>query len=140
MASISAGMVAASCLRLWPISFTEVLGFVTGGVCVWLTVRESVWNWPIGLANNVLFFVLFLWSRVYADMSLQVIYFGLGVYGWLNWIRGGAGQTGLPISRTVRWEWLSLPLFVVLGTAILREVLVAVHGASPFMDALTTIL
>ena len=65
------------------------MGFVTGGICVWLVVREHLWNWPVGLANNVFFFVLFLRGRLYADMSLQIVYFGLGVYGWLNWIFGG---------------------------------------------------
>lgn len=140
MAAISIAMIAASLFGAWPISNTEVLGFVTGGVCVWMTVRESVWNWPIGLANNVFFFVLFFWSRVYADMALQVVYFGLGVYGWLNWVRGGVGQSTLLISRAVRWEWMALPVFVICGTAGVREVLLAVHGAAPFLDALTTVL
>jgi nicotinamide mononucleotide transporter len=51
-------MVAASLLHVWSITTTEALGFFTGGICVWLTVCESVWNWPVGLANNVYFFVL----------------------------------------------------------------------------------
>ena len=86
-------MLAASYLGWWAIGVTEAWGFVTGGICVWLVVREHLWNWPVGLANNVFFFVLFLHGRLYADMSLQMVYFGLGVYGWLNWIFGGANRT-----------------------------------------------
>src|SRR5262245_42563309 len=73
MLLVSASMVLATALRLWPISWVEVLGFVTGGVCVWLIVRENIWNWPIGLANNVTFFVLFWRGRLFADATLQLI-------------------------------------------------------------------
>jgi nicotinamide mononucleotide transporter len=113
---------------------------VTGGICVWLVVREHLWNWPVGLANNVFFFVLFLRGRLYADMGLQVVYFGLGIYGWLNWLFGGENRTVLKVSRTTRIEWLVLVGAVPLGTWGLREILVAVNGAAPFWDSLTTVL
>jgi nicotinamide mononucleotide transporter len=124
----------------WAISVTEAWGFVTGGICVWLVVREHLWNWPIGLANNVFFFVLFLQGRLFADMGLQVVYFGLGVYGWLNWLFGGENKTVLKISRTTRNEWLVLVAAIPLSTWGLREILIAVNGAAPFWDSLTTVL
>ncbi len=137
---ISIAMIAASLFRAWPITTTEALGFVTGAICVWLTVRESIWNWPVGLANNVFFLVLFFHGRLFADMSLQVVYFGLGVYGWYQWLRGGAGHARLMVTRTLRWEWIALLCFVAFGTFFLRKLLLAVNGAAPFFDALTTAL
>ncbi len=124
----------------WSIGVTEAWGFVTGGVCVWLVVREHLWNWPIGLANNIFFFVLFLQGRLFADMGLQIVYFGLGVYGWVNWLVGGEQRTVLKISRTTRTEWLVLAVTIPLTTWGLRELLIAVNGAAPFWDSLTTIL
>jgi hypothetical protein len=56
----SAFVLAASYRNWWSIGVAEAWGFVTGGVCVWLVVREHMWNWPVGLANNLFFFVLFL--------------------------------------------------------------------------------
>jgi len=140
MLGVSALVLAASYLRWWTITVTEAWGFVTGGLCVWLVVREHLWNWPVGLANNLFFLLLFLHSRLYADMSLQIVYFGLGVYGWLNWIFGGDNRTALPISRTTRVEWLTLAAAVPLCTWGLREILVAVNGAAPLGDSLTTVL
>ena len=35
-------------------TWAEVLGFVTGGVCVYLVAVQNVWNWPVGIANNLL--------------------------------------------------------------------------------------
>jgi nicotinamide mononucleotide transporter len=140
MALVSILIVSASHAGLWPISVTEAWGFATGGVCVWLVVREHLWNWPIGLANNLVFFVLFLRSRLYADMGLQVLYFGLGVYGWLNWLFGGGNRSRLSITRTSRIEWLVLLVTVPSGTWGLREILSAVNDAAPFWDSLTTII
>jgi nicotinamide mononucleotide transporter len=133
-------VLAASHLHLWPLTGTEAWGFVTGGICVWLVVRQHVWNWPIGLANNVFFFVLFLRGRLFADMGLQVVYFGLGVYGWRNWLHGGKDDTTLRISRTTRLEWLGLAAAIPLGTSALRQILIGVGGAAPFWDSLSTVL
>lgn len=140
MLGISGSMIAASWFGWWALPMTEVLGFTSGGACVWLVVREHLWNWPVGLANNVFFFVLFLESRLYADMSLQVVYFGLGVYGWVHWKFGGTQRTELPITRTRREEWIALAVLIPLVTWGLRVVLLAVNGAAPFWDALTTVL
>ena len=132
--------LSASYLNWWSIGVTEAWGFVSGGVCVWLIVREHMWNWPIGLANNVFFFVLFLQSRLFADMGLQVVYFGLGLYGWFNWLYGGEKRTHLRVSRTTRGEWTILLIAIPVCTFGLRALLIAVNGAAPFWDALTTIL
>lgn len=140
MGGVSALMITATAVGWWQLAWTEVLGFVTGGVCVWLVVREHVWNWPVGLANNVFFFALFAQSRLFADMALQVVYLGLGVWGWAHWLFGGADRTELPISRATRAEWLALAIFLPAGTWGLRALLLVVNGAAPFFDALTTIL
>jgi len=140
MLAVSLLLLAASYLRLWPITSTEAWGFVTGGVCVWLVVREHLWNWPVGLANNAFFFGLFWQSRLYADMGLQVIYFGLGMYGWWNWVFGGANRSALPISRATRTEWLVLAAAIPCCVWGLREILIVVNGAAPFWDSLTTVL
>jgi nicotinamide mononucleotide transporter len=140
MLVISVLVLGASYRGWWAIGVAEAWGFVTGGVCVWLVVREHIWNWPVGLANNVFFSVLFFWGRLYADMSLQIVYFGLGVYGWLNWRSGGSNHTVLKISRATRHEWIALATAVPLCTWGMREVLLRSDDAAPLSDALTTVL
>ena len=73
-------------------------------------------------------------------MSLQVVYFGLGVYGWLNWLFGGENRSALRISRTSRMEWAVLAIAIPGCTLGLREILLAVNGAAPFWDSLTTVI
>ncbi len=55
-------------------SWLESASFVTGAACVWLTVRENVWNFPIGLVNVATFGFVFLHARLYADAGLQIVY------------------------------------------------------------------
>lgn len=133
-------VVGASHGHWWSVPPAEAWGFATGGVCVWLVVREHPLNWPVGIANNLFFFVLFWRSRLFADMALQIVYVALAVYGWLNWIFGGANRSTLLISRATRSEWLALALGLPAGTWLLHVILVAVNGAAPFWDAVTTVL
>src|SRR6478672_1851518 len=70
--AIAVGMYVAGLASL-----LEALSFVTGAVCVWLTVRESIWNFPIGMLNVATFAVVFFRARLFADAGLQVVYFVL---------------------------------------------------------------
>jgi nicotinamide mononucleotide transporter len=140
MAIVAAVATIATLRHWWPIAPVEVAGFVTGGICVWLVVREHVWNWPIGIANNVVFAWMFWHARLFADATLQVIYLVLSAYGWVNWLRGGSDRTELPISRTPRPQWLITAAAIPIATLALREALTAVNGAAPFFDSLTTVL
>ena len=122
-------------------SWTEILGFVTGAASVLLAVRESAWNWPVGIANNIFFLVLFWKSKLYADAILQLVYVVISIFGWWNWLRGGEGNTELPISRIRAREGILLALFTVSATAMLT---VCLHrytdSAAPFGDGVTTAL
>lgn len=140
IAVLSALLLTASWFRWAPIDFTEACGFATGAGCVWLVTRENIWNWPVGLANNVFFAVLFGRAHLFADMGLQGVYLILGVWGWWKWLRGGKNHDALTISRTRRAEWIGIAVFMVLGTWGLREILIRVNGAAPFWDSLTTII
>lgn len=140
MAIVSGVAFTATALHWWPITAIEVLGFVTGGVCVWLVVREHAWNWPIGIANNIVFLVLFWRAHLFADAGLQIVYMILGVYGWLLWIHGGAARTELTISRMPKWQWVLMAAAVPIATLVLRAVLIEVNGSAPLFDALTTVL
>lgn len=70
--------------------WTEAIGFITGLWCVWLTILENVWNFPIGIANCGFLGVLFLQGRLFADAGLQLMFIALSVQGWWLWLYGGA--------------------------------------------------
>ena len=122
------------------VSRAEALGFVTGGLCVWLTVRGHIANFAVGIANSGFFLVLFASSRLWADSGLQIVFIALGVLGWWQWLHGGAERRALVVERaSTRMLALSLAAVVVL-TLGLTLLLRATNDAAPFWDALTTAL
>ena len=122
-------------------TWIEVLGFVTGAVSVAFAVRESAWNWPVGIANNVFFFILFWKAKLYADALLQVVYVIISIYGWWNWLRGGIGRSKLPITKTRLRTGLLLFLVTAISTAVMAYVLHRFTDSQvPFGDGVTTAL
>ncbi|MFD7030545.1 nicotinamide riboside transporter PnuC [Streptomyces sp. NPDC059917] len=122
-------------------SWTEVLGFATGALCVWLVARQHVANWPIGIANNVFFIVLFARAGLYADAGLQIVFIALAAYGWWSWTHGGGPGTAeaLPVRATTRTEWTWLAAAGAVGVLALTLLLGRVSDSTvPFWDALTT--
>lgn len=77
----------------------EIVAALCGAIAVWLTTRQHILSWPIGLIQVALYVFIFLEARLYSDMVLHVIYVGLQLYGWYNWLHGGAGGTVLHVSR-----------------------------------------
>lgn len=123
-----------------PFSMTEALGFVTGALCVYLVVRENVWNFPVGIANSAFFLVLFAGARLYGDAALQVIYIALGFQGWYLWLRGGENRAPLKVERASRLLLAGVAAFVVAGTTGLTFFFHYIDDSAPFLDALTTVL
>lgn len=133
----------AKAFTLWgpPTTWGEVLGFVTGALCVWLVARQHAANWPIGIANNLVFFALFLHNGLFADGWLQIVYLVLGIYGWWAWLRGGDRHSALSVSRTTLGQWWALAGIGVAATAGMTVLLdTATSSTVPLADSVTTVL
>jgi nicotinamide mononucleotide transporter len=124
-----------------PTTWAEVLGFATGALCVYLVARQHILNWPIGIANNLLWILLFATAGLYADSGLQIIYIALALWGWWQWLHGGRGRTPLVVTSTNGREWLGLMVAGVSGTALLTWFLqTQTPSTVPFFDAVTTVI
>lgn len=122
-------------------SAEEIIGFVTGAVCVFLAVRQNVWTFPVGIVNNGVYVVLFGSNGLYAGAALQVVYLVLGGLGWYWWLRGGTGGGTLTVHRTPRWVWPAAAVTVVALVGLLAWVLSTwTDASSPWLDSVTTSL
>lgn len=117
----------------------ELTAVIFGAVAVWLTAKENILCWPLGLVNVSLYVVIFYRVKLYADMGLQVVYIVLILYGWYSWLHGGRDRGELIVTRTPARLWVILlvvgALFaVLLGTTLHRST----DASLPYVDSLTT--
>ena len=120
-------------------NWVEIFGFVTGAVCVWLQVKENIWGWPIGIANNLVYIVVFLSAKLYADMGLQVVYIIISLYGWWNWQHRAPGAEKVLIRRLHIHEAIGIAITVLCSAAFLRWLLSHYTDSTvPFWDGTTT--
>lgn len=122
-------------------SLMEVFGFLTGAACVALLVRQNIWNWPLGITNNLIFIVLFYRTGLYADVGLQVFYIAISIYGWWSWLHGGRDHGALDVNRVRPLTGALLALAVAATTALLTWLLRRYTNSTvPVLDSLITAL
>jgi len=134
-------MVASAILLvIYPESYIEIFGFATGLLCVAYIISENVWNFPVGILNNIFFIVLFYQAALYADMGLQVVYICLAMIGIYAWMYGGNNKSVLKVGISSLKEIMIIIGFVIVSTLLLTQYLISISDSFPFLDALTTCL
>lgn len=120
-------------------SLGDALGFVTGLLCVWLTAKASIWNFPMGILNSLILGVVFLEQRLFADSALQLVFIVLSVQGWFQWMTRRQDPKA-PFSSTSWREQMVLAGVAVGLTLLIWSILVQLRGSAPPLDALITAL
>jgi nicotinamide mononucleotide transporter len=121
------------------VSWLESTAVVFGIVSVFLSVRQNIWSWPTAIVNVLLYVLVFRDAKLYADMGLQFVYFALSVYGWYEWLYGGANRTQLRVSRVTVRAAMTLALIAVASVAVLGTFLArSTNAALPYVDSATT--
>ena len=117
----------------------EIVGVITGILGVWLTTRQNIWCWPLGILSVASFIVVFFEARLYAAMGLQCAYVALLSYGWHAWLHGGAEHSPLRVSRMPRRLAAGLLVLAAAASGIAGYWLRAeTDQVLPYLDGFTT--
>ena len=104
------------------ISPIELIAAATSLVCVYLTVKNNIWNWFWGLVGCVLYGYIFLVvSHLYANAGLQILYFvPMQFVGYYVWLKGNPKEdNALQVTALTNVERVKWGIVVVAISAVL---------------------
>ena len=122
-------------------NWIEIFGAIAGIAYIYLSIKENILLWPVGLVTTIVYIYVFFVSKFYADMSLQVYYVFISIYGWYFWLKGKKDDKNdsLQISKlTKKLTFILLVITFVLFVVISQILVNFTDSPVPYWDAFTT--
>lgn len=126
--------------------FLEYFGVLTGLIYLVLEIIQHRAMWVVGFLTSFTYIFVFFFSKFYADMSLNIYYVGISIYGFWQWRRKllGEAETGteMIVYRHLqpRWAWVMIGVSAVLFGCLYFILSHFTDSPVPAGDAFTTAL
>jgi nicotinamide mononucleotide transporter len=101
----------------------ELISFVLSVITVALNIRQNHWAWLFSIISSAAYGVVFHGARLYGDMGLQLVFIVVSVWGWYQWLYGGAGHQALAVTQLAVRGWVYALLAWAAGFALLSSFL-----------------
>jgi nicotinamide mononucleotide transporter len=119
----------------------EIIGFITGIICVWLNAKQSLWSWPIAMISVLTYAYVFFNSKLYADACLQIFFFIISIYGLYKWWKKDEKNEHLKPTYSSKYQIIFSTILILFISGILTGVLDKFTDSdTPLADAITTSL
>jgi nicotinamide mononucleotide transporter len=119
-------------------NWLEITGFITTLVGIWLTTRRLLICWPVVLAADVIYLVVFYRARLFSDSLLQIFFVAFTLYGWWHWWRGVREEGEVRVVPLDTRGWIAGLAAGAAGALLLGWLMVRVGAALPHLDAALT--
>lgn len=119
--------------------YLEVVSVIFALAYLLLAIRQSLWCWPAALISTAIWLVVAADARLYMDAALQVFYFAMGIYGWLQWRSGGKEHTGVEVHWWAPRIHLAVIGAIFVVSIVAGRMLSGSAAAFPYLDSFTTV-
>jgi nicotinamide mononucleotide transporter len=119
-------------------NWLEIAGVAATVVGIWLTTRRLLVCWPVVLAADVIYLVVFYRARLFSDALLQVFFLAFTLYGWWHWWRGVCAEGEVRVVPLSMRGWIAGLAAGAVGSVLLGWLMVRVGAALPHLDAALT--
>lgn len=119
-------------------SLLEIIGVITGLLCVYLAAVNNIWNWPLAIISVTIYIVIFYDTHLFADMGLQVYFLIMNIYGWYYWSKKAGDEKKIPIAVITRREIIYSVIAIIVFTFILGSLLKYTPASYPYIDSFCT--
>lgn len=79
----------------------EYFGVITGLLYVLLEIKQHRAMWVVGFLTSLVYVFVFFFSKIYADMGLQIYYVAISIYGFWLWTQK---DKNIPVADTSNKE------------------------------------
>ena len=70
----------------YQMSYIEFFGTIFNIWCVWLTAKNKILCWPVGIVGIIFYMFLFYQIQLYSDLVEQFYFLATSFYGWVLWL------------------------------------------------------
>jgi nicotinamide mononucleotide transporter len=119
-------------------NWVELAGFITTVLGIWLTTKRSMLCWPVILAADIFYLIVFYRTQLFSDALLQIFFLAFTLYGWGHWWRGVREEGEVRVVPLALSSLMIAMLGGVAGSLVLGELAKRMHAALPFLDATLT--
>jgi nicotinamide mononucleotide transporter len=119
-------------------NWLEIAGTVTTIIGIWLTTRRTLLCWPVVLAADVIYLIVFYRAQLLSDALLQIFFVAFTLYGWWHWWRGVRAEGEVRVEPLKLSSLLIALIAGAAGSFVLGEVAKRLHAALPYLDATLT--
>ena len=99
----------------------EYFGVLTGLLYLFLEIKQHRAMWVVGFLTSLVYVFVFFFSKIYADMGLNIYYVAISVYGFLQWSKNRACEKSEMPSvpqDSIIYRRLTPRLFIGVSAAI----------------------
>lgn len=92
--------------------YLQIIAVLATISCLFLTKKEKVISWPVGIISEISLISIYAITHVYAQILLQLVFFIQSLIGWYNW--------GKPDGEKIKdlkifFLFKDLVIFIILG-------------------------
>lgn len=121
-------------------NYIEAIASLTGIVAIFFQIKVKPIYWPISIINVILYIFVFYQARLYAEISLQLYYLVMSIYGWIFWLKK-TNNKSIPISKTTLKMWIIIITMVPVIWLSMAFLLKKYSNTDvPFIDSFLTTL
>ena len=118
----------------------EIIAVTFGIASVWFAKKENILVFPTGIINTVIFVYLCYVFTLYGDLTINIYYTLMSIYGWYMWSKTIKGEE-IVISKSTFKDWKTAILIFII--TILFVVFVYLYfdrfdRVTDYIDTITT--
>ncbi|RHJ86451.1 nicotinamide riboside transporter PnuC [Parabacteroides sp. AM08-6] len=94
----------------------EYFGVLTGLLYLFLEIKQHRSMWIVGFLTSLLYVFIFFFSKIYADMGLNIYYVIISIYGFRKWT--SSNKVPETTSEIILYRHLTPLLFAGISSSI----------------------